>query len=82
MGGSNHHCNGEVVEWRPPLLYAYPLSHCIPANLKIPGKTERHHTTVSVRCTRSAMRGARGAESSLHALQSKRARFNWGKLLP
>ena len=22
------------MEWRPPLLYAYPLGHCIPATLK------------------------------------------------
>ena len=27
VGGYNHHCIGEEVEWRPPLLYANPLGH-------------------------------------------------------
>ena len=31
VGGYNHHCIGEEVEWRPPLLYAYPLGHRVPA---------------------------------------------------
>ena len=31
VGGYNHHCIGEEVEWRPPLLYANPLGHRIPA---------------------------------------------------
>ena len=29
--GDNHHCIGEEVEWRPPLLYANPLGHRVPA---------------------------------------------------
>ena len=31
VGGYNHHCIGEEVEWRPPLLYANPLGHHVPA---------------------------------------------------
>ena len=31
VGGYNHHCIGEEVEWRPPLLYANPLGHRVPA---------------------------------------------------
>ena len=40
VGGYNHHCIGEEVECRPPLLYAYPLGHRVPANLKFLGKYE------------------------------------------
>ena len=46
------------MEWRPPLWYAYPLGHRVPAILRIPGKTERQHTRLGARCTRGAMRGA------------------------
>ena len=35
MGSYNHHDIGEEVGWRPPLLYANPLGHRVPANLKI-----------------------------------------------
>ena len=31
VGGYNHHCIGEEVEWRPLLLYANPLGHRVPA---------------------------------------------------
>ena len=31
VGGYNHHCIGEEVEWRPPLLYANHLGHRVPA---------------------------------------------------
>ena len=41
-----------------------PLGHHVPANLKIPGKNERQHTTLSARRMRGAMRGARGAVRS------------------
>ena len=33
VGGYNHHCIGEEVEWRPPLLYANPLGHRVLATL-------------------------------------------------
>ena len=33
LGGYNHHCIGEEVEWRPPLLYANPLGHRVPTTL-------------------------------------------------
>ena len=32
-GGCNHHCIGEEVEWRPPLLYANRLGHGVPTTL-------------------------------------------------
>ena len=35
VGGYNHHDIGEEVEFRPPLLYANPLRHCVPAALEI-----------------------------------------------
>ena len=35
VGGYNHRDIGEEVEWRPPLLCANPLGHCIPAILFI-----------------------------------------------
>ena len=41
MGGYNYHCIKEEVEWTPLLLYAYPLGHCVPTILKIPGKIEK-----------------------------------------
>ena len=41
VGGYNHLCIGEEVEWRRLLLYAYPLGHHVPADLKIPGKCKR-----------------------------------------
>ena len=31
VGGYNHHCIGEEVEWRSLLLYANPLGHRVPA---------------------------------------------------
>ena len=31
VGGYDHYCIGEEVEWRPPLLYANPLGHRVPA---------------------------------------------------
>ena len=31
VGGYNHQNNGEEGEWRPPLLYANPLGHHVPA---------------------------------------------------
>ena len=34
------------------MLYAYPLGHCIPANLKNLGKFEKQHAKHSVRCAR------------------------------
>ena len=40
LGSYNHHCMGAEVEWMPPLLPAYPLVPCTPANLTIPGKFE------------------------------------------
>ena len=43
------------------LLYAYPLGHCVLANLKIPGTCEKQHTKHSMRCARGAMRGALGS---------------------
>ena len=34
VGSYNRHDIGEEVEWRPPLLYANPLGHSVPATLK------------------------------------------------
>ena len=34
VGSYNHHDIGEEVDWRPPLLYANPLGHRVPATLK------------------------------------------------
>ena len=31
VGGYNHHCIGDEVEWTPPLLYTNPLGHRVPA---------------------------------------------------
>ena len=31
VGGYNHHCIGEEVEWRTPMLYANPLGHRVSA---------------------------------------------------
>ena len=50
VGGYNHNCIGEEVEWRPLLLYAYPLGHCVLANLKILGKYKKQHTKHGTRC--------------------------------
>ena len=33
VGDYNHYDTGEEVEWRPPLLYANPLGHRVPATL-------------------------------------------------
>ena len=60
VGGYNHHCIGEEVEWRPPLLrppllYAYPLGHRVLASLKIPGTCEEQHTKHSTWCARGAL---------------------------
>ena len=35
VGGYNHRDTGEEGEWRPPLLYANPLGHCVPDTLFI-----------------------------------------------
>ena len=35
VGGYNHHYIGDEVEWRPPLLYANPLGHHVPATLHL-----------------------------------------------
>ena len=35
VGGYNHHDIGQEVEGRPPLLYANPLCHRVPATLEI-----------------------------------------------
>ena len=36
VGGYNHHDIGEeVIEWRPPLLYANPLGHRVHATLDV-----------------------------------------------
>ena len=35
VGGYNHHDIGDEVDWRPPLLYAYPLGHRVPATREI-----------------------------------------------
>ena len=35
VGRDNHRDIGEEVEWRPPLLYANPLGHHVPATLFI-----------------------------------------------
>ena len=35
VGGYNQRDSGEEVEWRPPLLYANPLGHRVPATLFI-----------------------------------------------
>ena len=42
MGSYNHHCIGEEVGWRPPLLYAYPSGHRN-LDLKILRKYEKLH---------------------------------------
>ena len=34
VGGYNHYDIGEEAEWRPPLLYANPLGHRVPAGSK------------------------------------------------
>ena len=34
VGSYNHHDIGEEVEWRLLLMYAHPLGHRVPANLK------------------------------------------------
>ena len=46
----NHHDIGEEVEWRPPLMYANPLGHRIPATLKISQKYIKREPKTSARC--------------------------------
>ena len=50
----NHHDFGEELEWRPPLFYANPLGHRVPATLKIFQRCMKHERRTSARCARGA----------------------------
>ena len=53
------------MEWRPPLLCAYPLGHRVLATLKKCEKCRKGLVETHARCARGAQRGARGAYISL-----------------
>ena len=53
------------MEWRPPLLCAYPLGHHVLATLKKCEKCRKGLVETHARCARGAQRGARGAYISL-----------------
>ena len=48
MGSYNHYDIGKEVEWRPPLLYANPLVHRVPAILNICQKCVKGEPKTSV----------------------------------
>ena len=50
VGSYKHHDIGEEVEWRPPLLYANPLGHCVPATLKICQKCAKREPKTGAWC--------------------------------
>ena len=58
------------MEWRPPLLCAYPLGHRVLATLKKCEKCRKGLVETHARCARGAQRGARGAYISLSVSRS------------
>ena len=50
VGSYHHHGIGEEVDWRPPLLYANPLGHRVPATLKIRQNCVKREPKTSARC--------------------------------
>ena len=48
VGGYNHRAIGGEVEWRPPLLYVYPLGHPVPCL----GEPERSPKFLKAECER------------------------------
>ena len=50
VGSSNHRAIGGEVDWRPPLLYVYPLGHRVPATLKDPRNFTKLNAKDRARC--------------------------------
>ena len=53
------------MEWRPPLLCAYPFGHRVLATLKKCEKFKKRLVETHARCARGAQGGPRGASVSL-----------------